>query len=615
MILLDPYQENGSEVQRWAMDGMMTWGGTEMKFDPKSTTPKIAYMSMGAYLESYMPTYSGGLEILAGDTLRTCADMGIPIVGFIQASNNGFYRQRIKDNLQVEESVFWDPQSTLQRLDESVFIRHKGRDLRVGAEVFPIIGQTGHVVPVYLMDSNFDDNFHNDWEDDRQLTSQLYSNEHRIAQENILGQGSVKLARALGYRDIETFHMNEGHACFATLELLAENGFSDDDVRNLCVFTTHTPVPAGHDVFSYDSVREVVGDNLLPWHIGKLAGEYAFNTTQLATSLSRYVNGVARMHGKVCARMDLFRNRKVDHITNGVHVKTWASQPMAEFYDEALPGWKHEPSLFEKAVSVPTNALLRAKSVAKRQLICYVNSECPTKFRQDVLTIVWARRFACYKRPELLFHDVDRLERITEKYGNIQIIFTGKPHPQDAMGKASLHRIIDLFHSRNGGGNGNCNGNGHDRVRCAFLPGYSATLSIWLLGGADIWLNTPRRPKEASGTSGMKASLNGAVNLSVYDGWWVEGMEMNPEAGWTIGPRPQELMDETDDCIRDLADAESLYDNLEDILKTYYGNQGAWGEKIRHSITLAAYFNTHRMVKEYAEKAWNLKFAGNTAKF
>jgi len=582
-----------------------------MKFDPRRKNPKIAYLSMGAYLESYMPTYSGGLEILAGDTLRTCADMGLPIVGFIQASNHGFYRQRIKDNLQVEESVFWDPQSTLQRMDETVVIRHKGRDLRLGAEVFPIIGQTGHVVPVYLMDSNFEDNFHSEWEDDRQLTSQLYNNEHRIAQENILGQGSVKLARALGYRDIETFHMNEGHACFATLQLLAENGFSDDDVRDMCVFTTHTPVPAGHDVFSYDEVRGVVGEDLLPWHIGKLAGEHAFNTTRLATNLSRYVNGVARMHGKVCARMETFRNKKVDHITNGVHVKTWASLPMAEMYDEVLPGWKHDPSLFDKATTVPAKAFLLAKSVAKRQLICYVNSECPTKFRQDVLTIVWARRFASYKRPELLFQDLDRLEKITEKYGKVQIIFTGKPHPQDAMGKELLHGIIELFHKKNGGETGN----GNDRVRCVFLPGYSATLSICLLGGADIWLNTPRRPKEASGTSGMKASLNGAVNLSVYDGWWVEGMELNPEAGWTIGSRCQELLDGTDDCTGDCEDAESLYDNLEDIIKTYYGNHGAWGEKIRQSITLAAYFNTNRMVREYAEKSWNLNLARNMAKF
>lgn len=567
-----------------------------IKFRPDSIRPKVAYLSMGAYLESYMPTYSGGLEILSGDLLRTCADLEIPAVGFIQASHNGFYRQRFDgNNRQYEEPVFWDPKSTLQRLDTSVVIRHRNRDLRIGAEVFPVVGQTGFVVPVYLLDSNFEDNYHDEHEDDRQLTSRLYSDEHRIAQENILGQGSVRLARELGYMDIETFHMNEGHACFAPLQLLAENGFSDSDVRSMCVFTTHTPVCAGHDVFSYDEVRGVVGPEFIPWHIQRLAGEYDFNTTRLAANMSRYINAVARTHHGICGDMDVFNERDIDYITNGVHLKTWASLPMAELYDAHIPGWRQDPSVLESVSSIPMDALFRAKDMAKRRLICYVNAKSPVKFRQDVLTVVWARRFTAYKRPQLIFEDVERLEEIAGRHGGIQIIFTGKPHPRDEVGKNLLHQVIEHLRLSNG------------RLQITFLPGYSARLSKRLLGGADIWLNTPRRPNEASGTSGMKACLNGGVNLSVCDGWWAEGLEINPNAGWTIGKKTICRLDGDDPACVDREDSESLYDNLEDALKTYYGNHGAWGQRMKASVSLAAHFNTHRMVRQYASRAWNIE--------
>ncbi len=566
--------------------------------------PKIVYLSMGAFLESDLPTYSGGLEVLAGDTLRSCADLGIPIAGFIQASNTGYFRQTIGGNgWQVEQPVYWAPERTLARVknkkgkDLAVTIKHKGRDLKVGAELYMLKGQGGFKVPVYLLDTNFDENFHNDHEDDREITAHLYDGNPliRIAQENVLGQGSVKLARALGYKDVNTWHMNEGHACFATLELLAENGYTDEQVRDMCVFTTHTPVDAGHDKFTYSDIRHIVGD-FLPWHINKIAGEYEFNTTRLAANMSRHINAVSRKHSEVSRNMAVFNNTSLEYITNGVHSKMWTADPLAELYDEFLKGWSLDPALLKQIPQkIPDEAFLEAKETAKRNLIGYINTHTNAKFNQDVLTLVWARRFADYKRPGLIFRDTDRLLRLAETYGNIQIVFAGKSHPNDQWGKQLIQEVINKSNNLDG------------KINHVFLPRYSAAMAKKLLAGADIWLNTPLRPLEASGTSGMKACHNGTINMSTFDGWWIEGIEMNPKAGFVVGPRQNQITTNPDRARDDWEDALGLYSSLEEALDKFYNDRNGWIFMMKESASLAGHFNTHRMVREYAEKVWNVK--------
>jgi glycogen phosphorylase len=553
--------------------------------------PRIIYLSMGAFLEPTIMTYSGGLEILAGDTLRSCADLHVPVAGFILESKHGYCKQEIDENSWQQESYqSWGPKERLPVIDKTVTIKHHGRDLKVGAEVYIIHGLDGFEVPVYLLNSDVAGNE----ESDTLITNRLYNNDReiRIAQENILGQGGVKLARALGYRDITTFHMNEGHACLSTLELLAENGYSDNDVRNLCMLTTHTPIPAGHDVFMHDQVKAVVGD-FLPWHIKNLAGNDSFNTTQLAASLSRSVNAVSRKHRDVCLEMPVFKGKDIKYVTNGVHSRTWTSQYFQTLFNAYIPEWKKDPSHLEKATAIPGESLLKAKAKAKRQLIEYINSLDGTEFRNDYLTIVWARRFTDYKRPNLLFKDIDALEQIAEKYGRLQLIFAGKAHCADMPGKNLIQEVIKKSKTL-------------DRnIKCIFLPDYNPTKSLMLLAGADIWLNNPIRPLEASGTSGMKACHNGTINVSIADGWWVEAIERNQNAGWTIGPVTDQKTVNPDRQAEDNADYASLTEILPEILKLY-GNKKEWSLRMQQSITLASYFNTHRMVNEYSQNLWNI---------
>ncbi|MEA2036973.1 MAG: alpha-glucan family phosphorylase [Nanoarchaeota archaeon] len=560
-----------------------------MKFNPKDFDPRIAYMSMGAYLESYLPTYSGGLEILSGDILRSCADHRVPIVGIIQASNSGYYRQMINgDGSQRENDVYWEPKSSLTRIDETISIEHEGRKLTVGAEVFVIEGVTGYKVPVFLLDTDFDCNSI----EDRGITGMLYGNQQRIAQENVLGQAGVKLMKKLGY-DIEKFHMNEGHAAFGALELLAE-GYSTNEVRDNCVFTTHTPVVAGHDQWDYGAAGHVVG-KLLPENIRELAGKNNLNMTQLALNLSGYVNAVSKKHAEVCISMGLFNGRKIDYITNGVHPSTWVGHNMHELFNRHFNEWRLDSRSLEGALDhIPIGHVLGAKDKAKRRMIGWLNAENDVKLSQDPLTIVWARRFAPYKRPDLILRDVDKLHQLAEKYGKLQILFAGKPHPEDWEGKGLLQQVVQTSKEL------------ANDVRCAFIEGYDTKIAKRLLAGADVWLNTPRRPEEASGTSGMKALFNGTLNLSVFDGWVPEGVEIDPKALFLIGPQSDQVAVNSDRGQEDEVDAQGLYDGLEEIMDLF-NNKKALGERMLHSISLAPRFSTDRVVKEYADKAWSVK--------
>ncbi len=564
-----------------------------MPFQASKKKPRIAYLSMGAYLESYLPTYSGGLEVLAGDILRSCADRRIPIIGIIQASSSGYFRQGIDENgWQQEVPVHWTPQKTLPRIPETVTINHHGRSLTVGAERYDITGSTGFKVPVYLLDTHFADNDESNWN----ITGMLYDADpgRRLAQENVLGQAGIKLMKRLGYEDF-LIHMNEGHAALGPHQLMAGDGLSLSEVRSRSVFTTHTPVPAGHDVFDYTLAENVIGSGFLSGKIKELAGRDNLNMTRLALFLSGYVNAVSRRHADVCRGMDIFSGQKIDYITNGIHPESWAVPPMMDFFDNYLPNWRFEPAVFERARNmISLDALVQAKEMAKRYLLGFLNSELNVAFDQDVFTIVWARRFTGYKRPLLLFRDLERLHKLAEKHGRIQVVFSGKAHPSDHHGKELIQQVIRYSREL------------QNNLRCAFVPGYNTKIARRLLGGADVWLNTPRRPLEASGTSGMKAALNGCLNLSSYDGWVVEGCELAPGAIWLVGPQTKQIVPESDREATDTTDAAAMYDNLEELIGLYYRNPGELVRRRAEAISLIAYFNTDRCVREYADKAWRL---------
>ncbi len=554
-----------------------------------------AYFSMEMMLESDIPTYAGGLGVLAGDLLRSCADMGVPIVGVTLVYNDNMYRQIIRDGKQTYESLVWHKNDQLTKLPNRVEITIEGQKILVGVWRYDIVGINGFVVPVYLLDTDFLDNSSYA----REVTRYLYGGGDRLAQEVLLGMGGIKMLRSLGYHEVKTYHMNEGHASFVPLALLTENEFDDAKVREKCVFTTHTPIPEGHDKFSYDYAYKIAGDNL-PWHIKKLASEQELHMTKLGMSLSHYIFGVSQKHGKVSQAM--FPEYHVDAITNGVHHRTWIGTEIANLYDKYLPEWITDPSVFRQAVEkIPDEELWKAHQEEKRKLIDYVNhhltsfhtSDGPSPdpsetFDVDTLTISLARRLVPYKRPLLLYSDLDRLLSIGN--GRLQIIQCGKAAPQDESAQNFVREIIDISRKMRG------------QIRVVYLENYSPLLARPLVRGSDVWLNTPRRPLEASGTSGMKAALNGVLNFSVLDGWWIEGYEKDSEAGFSIGPDDPSVTPANDDK----QDIDDMYNKLQnEILPLYYNNRKDWINRMKHAITLGSYFNTNRCIEEYKEKAWN----------
>jgi len=493
-------------------------------------------------------------------------------------------RQSINpDGTQNYEDVNWNPQDFMERLPQTVTVTCEGREVHVGAWVYTLVSGSG-AVPVYFLDTDLPENI----PEDREITKYLYGGDGymRLKQEVVLGIGGVRMLRALGYEDIGTFHMNEGHAAFLTLELLRERDFIDDHVRASCAFTTHTPVKAGHDVFPYDMAYQVVGD-MLPWHIRKLAGEDALSMTLLAMHLSRYTCGVSQIHGEVSRSM--FPGEKIGAITNGVHHITWSCPEMRLLFDQHAGGWREDPSILERTCrDIPPDELWDAHQSAKKRLLNYVNKRTGHPFNLNHLTIATARRVVTYKRPELLYQNLERLKEVCG--GRVQIIHAGNAHPQDPSAQSVIQRMIERSNKLK------------DFVKIVYLENYNPALAKLLVSGADIWLNTPMRLHEASGTSGMKACLNGVLNLSSLDGWWIEAYDRDPECGWRIGPLARALGPEEHRKV----DAEDLYTQLqyEVIHEYYYQDRERWVRRMMRAIGLMGHFNSHRCVKEYLEKAW-----------
>jgi starch phosphorylase len=551
----------------------------------KNQTPlTVAYFTMEIGLESSMPTFAGGLGMLAADIMRSAADLKVPAACISVAWEHGYLRQQIRsDGTQSYEQISWNKEQFLKKTSEVISVTIEGRDVKVGAWKYEI--RSGdHIVPVFFLDTNIVGNT----PEDRAITDQLYGGDGamRLKQEVVLGIGGVRMLRALGFSDIGTFHMNEGHAAFLTLELLKEREFKDENVRPSCAFTTHTPVKAGHDVFDYALAHKVVGD-MLPWHIQKIAGADALSMTELAMNLSRFTCGVSQIHGEVSRGM--FPGHRIDAITNGVHHVHWTCEEMRTLFDKTIPGWREDPSLLAAHCrDIPDQELWGAHREAKKRLVDEVNLRTSLGFDPDHLLIASARRVVPYKRPELLYTNLLRLKEVC--CGRIQIIHAGNAHPSDPFSQGVIQRMVERSKEL------------RDCVRIAYLENYNPDLAKLLVSGADVWLNTPLRLHEASGTSGMKACLNGVINMSALDGWWVEAYGRDYEAGWRIGP----LANAVEGQIHTKIDAEDLYTQLqyEVIPEYYYHDHVRWIRRMKRSIGLMGHFNSHRCVREYLAKAW-----------
>ncbi len=558
--------------------------------------PKIAYFSMEIGVHNDVPTYSGGLGVLAGDTIRSAADLKLPMIAVSLLSKHGYFTQDLDSSgRQVEYPVTWDPSKYMQLLPHRATIQVEGRDVSIQAWQYNVMSLTGGAVPVFFLDTDVVENS----QEDREITCCLYGGgrELRLKQEIVLGIGGVRMLHEMGF-EIRKFHMNEGHASFLTLELLNRFKRPIEDVwderlvwdkrsvKNLCVFTTHTPVEAGHDKFPYDMVSRILGDVVPVPVIQELAGKHELNMTLLALNLSRYINGVAKKHGEVSQSM--FPGYEIHAITNGVHSFTWTCESFRKMYDEFLPGWANEPELFVRIGRIPDERIWASHQEAKRKLIKYAKETTGVDLSPDILTIGFARRATAYKRADLIFRDIGRLEKIGA--GKIQLVYAGKAHPQDEPGKKLIQNIF-RYSERLG-----------DRIKIVYLKNYNMDIALQLISGVDLWMNTPLRPLEASGTSGMKATHNGVMNFSVLDGWWIEG-HIEGYTGWAIGPAPEELTPGAD---ADLRDSEDLYSKLENnIIPLYYESRHMWIRMMQNAIGKNAYyFNTHRMMRRYVTEAY-----------
>jgi glycogen phosphorylase len=559
----------------------------------KKYQPLLLSMTMESYAQQDIPTYSGGLGVLVGDITRSYADLRMPMAVVAQGSSKGYCKTHLDGNgWQNDHSIDWGLH-TLGKINEYITIETQRGPIYVTGYIHETKGETGYKVPTLLLDTDHPKNS----EENRKITHKLYDNSQKLLQEIVLGLAGVRLPKKL-WPSIEMYHMNEGHAAFASLELLSQLG-REKEVKKICFFTTHTPVPAGHDKWDYGLIESIMGKGFLPENIRQLAGEDNLNMTRLAYKLSNRTNGVSLRHSQVCNNMEVFKDEgKVSCITNGIHPRTWASDLMKELFDDYLRYWGLEPRVFAKSNRIPNNELLEAKKLQKADMVRWINSHYPVDFDNEALTLVWARRFATYKRPDLLLNDEDRLNHLTEKYGPIQIIYSGKAHPADEPGKALIQQI---YHKTKNNSNKN--------VRKVFIEDYNTDISKRLVGGADVWLNTPRRPEEASGTSGMKAALNGCINLSSYDGWIVEAYEMNPKGIILVGPKSDKitLSPHWEHEKENKIDTQGLAEGLEEILGMYYynstnGNNEEMAIRRKESIKLISYFNTHRLAKEQAIK-------------
>lgn len=558
------------------------------------TMSTIAYFSMEVALDAAMPTYSGGLGILAGDILRGAADLGVPMVGMTLLYRKGNFRQYLDEQgNQTESPVDWAPEEFLQPMQPRITVTIEGRKVQVQTWRYTLHGISNHDVPVYFLDTALPGN--SPW--DQTITDSLYGEgpHYRLCQEVLLGLGGFSMLHALGYHNVQAYHMNEGHSALLTMALLEQvmegrdihlaTKADGEAVRKQCIFTTHTPVPAGQDQFSRDLVRQVVGEELT----AALEATGCFldgvlNMTHLALVFSHYINGVSMRHEEISR--DMFPGYPINSVTNGVHAATWTSPPFGRLYDKHIPEWRRDNLYLRYAISIPLDEIRQAHFQAKRDLLAEVKRRTNIQLNQNIMTIGFARRATTYKRANLLISDLSRLKRIATQVGPFQVIYGGKAHPQDEGGKAMIRAVFQAAEALG------------DTVRVIYLEEYDMALAKYLCAGADLWLNTPQKPEEASGTSGMKAALNGVPSLSILDGWWLEG-HVEGVTGWAIG----DSWEPESNPAKEIA---SLYDKLEYIiLPMYYMRPIEFAKVRRSAIALnGSFYNAERVVFQYLENAY-----------
>lgn len=593
---------------------------SEMATSATAVKRLVAYFSMEIALENAMPSYSGGLGVLAGDTIRAAADLRLPMVAVCLLYRKGYFAQRIADDgSQSEEPVQWRVEDFLVEEKPRVTVSVENRRVELRCWRYSAKGVRGFEVPIYFLDADLPSNA----ESDRNLTGSLYGGDpyYRLCQEVLLGIGGVRMLRALGYTDLTRYHMNEGHAALLSLELLGEEaekagrdsirGSDIDAVRNKCVFTTHTPVPAGHDRFPMEYLTRVFPDQAeffdlkdtssadLVKRVLQVEHNYlnlqdaarqgaSVNMTYLALSLSKFVNGVAKQHGETSRQM--FPNVPIEAITNGVHAGTWVSPAFQQLFDRHIGCWREDNYSLRSALGIPPEEVWAAHLIAKHDLFEVVRKKTGISLDPEVFTIGFARRATGYKRADLILADLDRLRQIAKAEGHFQIVYAGKAHPNDGSGKDIIRRIFQAKKAL------------RKTVPIVFLDEYNMDLGGKITSGADLWLNTPQFPLEASGTSGMKAALNGVPSLSILDGWWVEG-HIEGVTGWSIGEAKKSNPAPAPD---NPAEAEALYSKLESaILPMFYNERGRYLEIMKHSIAInGSFFNTQRMVQQYITDAY-----------
>ncbi len=539
---------------------------------------KIAYFSAEIGVDEKIKTYSGGLGILAGDTIKAMSDLEVPACAVTLLYKHGYFKQQIDEKGdQVELEDDWDYGSILKDTKKKVKVNILGEDIHIKIWQYSQRGVNGFSVPIYYLDTALDENPL--WS--HKLTDSLYIGD-RLGQEIILGIGGLRALEALGHNNIKKYHMNEGHSALLTLELYKLLGdknqkWDDGSVKEMCVFTTHTPIPAGHDKFTYEEFYDKLkGEiNLIPWHIKKLAGQNELNMTKLALSLSGYSNAVSKKHGEVTR--EIFPDYTIDSITNGIHAPTWVSPHLAKVYDSYIKGWREDSMKLKGIFKIPNSEIFKAHKASKDELIDYVNNNNSTgaKLNKDVLTIGFARRFVEYKDAELIFSNIRNLKRLGDR---IQFIFSGKAHKKDGVGKSIIRRVIEHAKELS------------EDIQITFIEDYRIEIAKKLVSGCDMWLNTPIPFNEASGTSGMKAAVNGCLHFSRLDGWAIESFQMNG-GGYPIS--------EYHDFITNL--------EYKILPKFYSSNKESWINEMKLAIgNSGSYFNTHRMVTEYKERAYKI---------
>ena len=587
----------------------------------RATKRIVAYFSMEIALQNAMPSYSGGLGVLAGDTVRAAADIKLPMVAVSLLYRSGYFTQRLaEDGTQTEDPVVWRVEDFLKEESARVTVPLENRRVELRAWRYDVKGVHGFVVPVYFLDAALESNA----EQDRALTGSLYGGDayYRLCQEVLLGVGGVRMLRALGHTDLTRYHMNEGHAAMLTLELLGEEaekagrtstrGEDIEKVRSKCIFTTHTPVPAGHDRFpmeyltrafpdqngffdlkdasSADLVKRILQaeQNFPDMQEAARAGA-SLNMTYLALSLSTYVNGVAKLHGETSRKM--FPQVPIEAITNGVHAGTWVSPAFAELFDRYISSWREDNYSLRSALGMPPEELWASHLIAKHDLFEAVRTKTGLTLDPDVFTVGFARRATGYKRADLILSDLDRLRQIAKNAGKFQIVYAGKAHPHDGGGKDIIRHIFSAKKALK------------KAVTIVFLDEYNMEVGGKITAGVDLWLNTPQFPLEASGTSGMKAALNGVPSLSILDGWWVEG-HIEGVTGWSIGESRLSAGPQT--SVDNNADVQSLYHKLESvILPLFYKDRARYLSVMQHAIAInGSFFNTQRMVQQYVTDAY-----------